>query len=268
MAERLLNEGTPPKIVRVYHAAKANRVLIGSIWLKDVPGALASAAAALAALGVNLVASSTSAVNGTGYAEWGFFAETSERILTREALTEAFQKTPQVLKFEFEVGPDGVVFDDFHYPLRFSSGEQGMIVGRSTFSGMLTHIREVFGSGGSVIAYQLGYSTGEKDAQEMIAALGEEKVVSNLPRSLNLYLAQGWGIPEVVETSIDPLSLTVRFTDNFECVGLRASRPNSHFMRGLLAGLMKALFNKNVECMELKCLATGDDFCLFRCVEI
>jgi len=268
MAEQAIGLEKSPKIVRVYHDAKSKRALVATVWLKDVPGALAAAASALASAGVNLASSSTSKLNGSGTAEWGFFAEVEDERLTHESLSLALGNTPQVLKFEFEEGNHGVVVDDFHYPLRFSSGQQGMIVSRGTFSGMLAHMREVFGSGGTVIAYELGLSTGKQDGEELVRALGMERVRENLPRLLNLYLAQGWGVPELTSLNLEPLHVTVRFGDSFECTGVRSFRPNSHFMRGHLAGLAKVLFNKNVECMEVKCLATGNDYCEFRCVEV
>jgi len=84
MAEALLHAQTPPKFVRVYRDAKTRRAFVRTVWLKDVPGALAAAAGALASTGVNLVGSSSSTSNGTGYAEWGFFAEVDNKRLTRE----------------------------------------------------------------------------------------------------------------------------------------------------------------------------------------
>jgi predicted hydrocarbon binding protein len=259
---------TPPKIVRVYHDAKSKRALVGTVWLRDVPGALAAAASTLASLGINLVSSSTSNVNGTGLAEWGFFAEVEDKKIVQDKMSQAMKNTPQVVRVEFDEGNDGVVVDRFHYPLRFSSGQQGMMVSRATFSGMLTNLREVFGTGGNVIAYQLGYSTGKQDADELIGALGKERVLMNLPSLLNLYLAQGWGVPELVDLSLEPLRSTVRLHDNFECAELKSFRPSSHFIRGHLAGLAKGFFDKSVECTEVKCMAMANDYCEFNSVEM
>jgi predicted hydrocarbon binding protein len=268
MAERLVQANTPPKIVRVYHDAGQKRAFVGTVWLKDVPGALAAAAAGIAGVGVNLVSSSSSNLNGTGLAEWGFFAEVDDRNLTLERICEVIRKIPQVSRFELQEGYGGLVVDSIHYPLKFSTGQQGMIVSRGTFSGMLTHMREVYGTGGSVIAYQLGFSTGKKDANELLRVIGTERVLQNIASLTNVYLAQGWGVPELVKLSIEPLDADIRITDSFECANLRSSRPNSHFLRGHLAGLANVLFEKNVECTEVKCAAMGNDYCEFHCIEV
>jgi predicted hydrocarbon binding protein len=143
----------------------------------------------------------------------------------------------------------------------------GMVVSRSTFSEMLSYMREVYGSGGNVIAYQLGFSTGKRDADELIRVLGKERVLENLPGLMNIYLAQGWGVAELVDLAPDPFQAIVRLSDSFECAGVRAVRSNSHFLRGHLAGAAKTFFDKNVECIEVRCSATGNDFCEFHCVE-
>jgi len=268
MAEALVQPETPPKFVRVYHDAKTKRAFVGTVWMKDVPGALAAAAGALASEGVNLVGSSSSTINGTGYAEWGFFAEVDNKRPTRESMIRSLQHIPQITRFELDEGKGGLVVDSIHYPLRFSTGQQGMIVSRTTFSEMLAHMREVFGSGGSVIAYQLGFSTGRKDAEELLSALGKQRVLDNFSDLVYLYLAQGWGIPRLVDLHPEPLQATLRITDSFECTGIRASHPNSHFLRGHLAGMVKAILDKNVECLEIRCSATGNDFCEFHLVEV
>ena len=268
MAEALVHAQTPPKFVRVYHDAKTKRAFVGTVWLKDVPGALAAAAGALASTGVNLVGSSSSTVNGTGYAEWGFFAEVDNEGLTRDSIIRRLRRIPQITRFELDEGKHGLVVDSIHYPLRFNTGQQGLIVSRSTFSRMLAHMREVFGSGGNVIAYQLGFSTGEEDAEELLSALGKQRVLENLSDLVKLYLALGWGIPRLFNLRLQPVQATLRISDSFECAGVRASRPNSHFLRGHLAGMVKAILDKNVECLEVRCSATGSDFCEFHLVEV
>jgi len=221
----------------------------------------------VAELGLNLVETSSSGDSSAGVAEWGFFAEASDGHVSPSAVESALRQAPDVLDCRVRAADGRVLVDTLHYPLMLSIGAPGILIRKEVFANMLKFVVETYGSGGRSLAYQLGKATGEKDGLDLLGEIGNERLLENLPELLNLYMAQGWGIPELIELSFEPLRATIRFDDCFECKPRNSILPVSNFIRGHLAGLGKAFFDKEVECIETKCVAKGDSYCEFEAVE-
>ncbi|HEV2138484.1 MAG TPA: V4R domain-containing protein [Nitrososphaerales archaeon] len=258
--------GLSPKEIRAYHYSPNKHVFLGSVKLKDVPGALANASAVVAEMGLNLIESNSS-VDSTGIAEWGFFADAVDGHISADWVEKALKDTRDVLDCRVKGAEGRVVVDTLHYPLMLSIGAPAILIRKEVFADMLKFVVETFGTGGKALAYQLGKASGEKDGLDLINEIGEERILENLPELVNLYIAQGWGIPQLIDLSIAPLKATIRLDDCFECKPRNSMIPASNFIRGHLAGLGKAFFDKEVECIEKKCVAKGDDYCEFEAVE-
>lgn len=256
-----------PKEIHAYHYSPNKHVFLGSVKLRDVPGALANASAAVADLGLNLIESNSSSDSSTGVAEWGFFADAIDGHISPSWVEKALKKTPEVLDCRVRGAEGRVVVDTLHYPLMLSIGAPAILIRREVFANMLKFVVETFGSGGKALVFQLGKAAGEKDGTDLKNEIGEERILENLPELVNLYTAQGWGIPELLELSFEPLRATIRLDDCFECKPRNSIIPASNFIRGHLAGLAKAFFDKEIECVETKCIAKGDSFCEFEAVE-
>ncbi len=63
-----------------YHFNPKKKVYVGSVVLKDVPGALAGVATALGDQGINLISSESANIKGTKTSTWGFFAEADSSV--------------------------------------------------------------------------------------------------------------------------------------------------------------------------------------------
>jgi predicted hydrocarbon binding protein len=255
-----------PKDIMGYYFSPDKRVYVGSVVLRDVPGALAGVATALGKEGINLVASESANIEGTRTSSWGFFAEAEDSVDIGKirALIEA---TGYALKIDIPEGADGVVVDRYHYPPKFTSGHQVMMLRREDMVDMFNRIRKIFGSGANVIIYEMGMAAGESDAKELAESMGKERVVGNLLELVYLYLAQGWGLPEVTDLTLDPLRAMLRFKDCFECVSAKSSTPNSHYLGGHLVGLAWTIFGTRVKCTETRCVSMGDPYCEFSAEE-
>ena len=251
-----------PKDIMGYYFNPKKRAYAGSVILRNIPGALAGVATALAKEGVNLVASESANVEGTGTSSWGFFAE-AQGSVDMEKIGALIRATGYATKIDIVEGPDGVVVDKRHYPPRFSSGQQAMTLRREDMVDMFTRLRKLFGSGANVIIYEMGLAAGESDAKALAESISMEKVVARLLDLVYLYSAQGWGWPEVVDLAVEPFRATVRFTDCFECVHIKSAAPNSHYLRGHLVGLTFSIFRKKIKCVETRCASAGDSYCEF-----
>jgi predicted hydrocarbon binding protein len=264
--------GLVPKEVMVYYHAAGRRVFQGSIWLRNVPGALADASAALARSGVNLVATSASTIPNADLADWTFFAEAGDGWAGLEKTQEALEACPGVVKSVIKEGKEGMVVDDLRYPLRLSSGEPAMVVSRENLRDMFKRLKAILGSGGKVLVYELGLVYGIKDYAHYSQVLGSKELQRKIPDLLSFYAAYGWGRAMNDENlhsrfSLRPFRGTLRLYDSFECTGTTASTPNGDFLRGHLEGFIQGLTGETIKCEEMKCVSTGDKYCQFECRE-
>jgi len=255
-----------PRDIHAYHFSPDRTVFLGSVHLKDVPGALSKATAAVANLGVNLVQSSTSRTS-QGSAEWGFFAEADDGHVSPSAIEKGLRETDLVTDCRVRGAEGRVLVDTLHYPLRLNADASAILIRKDVFASTLKFMVETLGSGGRALAYQLGKAAGESDGTDLINEIGRERLIDNLPEITNLYGAQGWGVTDLVHFSLHPLDLVIRVEDCFECSGRNSAVPASHFIRGHIAGMMKACFGKPLESLETKCISRGDAYCEFHCTE-
>ena len=253
--------------MRVYNYSANRHVFAGSVWIRDVPGALAGVAIGLAKAGINLVGSSSSNVAEMGLSEWGFFAECEDGRLEVDKLQNLVLEQPNVVHCGIKDGDDGLVVDSLHYPLRMNTGQQVMVLRRDIFTQMFKRMREVFGSGGDVVLHELGYATGRDVVNDHVNNLGRAVLLRHQIQMGEELMAQGWGRVEVVSGTSGPMRAVFRLFDSFECAGIRSSSPNSQFFKGYVQGYVKALYGVPVDCNERRCTSMGDPYCEFEITE-
>jgi len=271
-AKPTVDDNLATKEVMVYYHAANRRVFQGSVWIRNVPGALAGASAELARSGANLVATSSSNISNTDLAQWAFFAEAGDGWAGLEKTQEMLEGSPGVVRSVLKEGIDGMVVDDLHYPLRLITGEPAMVMSRKTFRDMLDRLLAVFGSGGRAIIYELGLASGIEDYKHFVRIFGNKDLIRRIPDLVSLYTAYGWGRAEKAggtrpAFSVRPFRGIVRLYDSFECSGISAKTPNSDFLRGHLEGFAQTLTGETIKCKETKCISTGDAYCQFDCRE-
>ncbi|MFI5404308.1 MAG: V4R domain-containing protein [Candidatus Gagatemarchaeaceae archaeon] len=258
-------DALPPKVIMVYHLSPRRKVLQGSFWLRDVPGTLAAAAGQLARSGANLVATSSTSLPGTDLAEWSFFAEEGDDWRGLKKMQESLEESPGVVKTAIREGREGMVVGTLHYPLRLSTGEQAMVLGRKDLRGMFDYMLSVFGSGGRVMVYEQGVASRIEAGKHFWGVIGRENFGRRFPDMVSLYGAHGWGRVELVNYSAQPLRVTARMYDCFECVGGTSSEtPKADFVRGHVVGSLQTMTGRPIECEETKCVSIGDAYCQFE----
>jgi len=162
---------------------------------------------------------------------------------------------------------EGFIADDFSCILR-TGGDRCIILRKQGYKGLIANIRERFGTGGEAFLYYIGFETGVeygKSHREMGLELGvvdPARIFRFIGTSL--FNSVGFGRAEVINVSANPPEATLRIYDSFECeLGLETGKPCSQFIRGMLAGVLTALFNRKMKAEETKCIAKGDPYCEF-----
>lgn len=240
-----------------------HHLLHARVRIPDEPGHLVRTLAVLPVPQVNLIHLSVSNGTSHGIATVNIFAEIDQRMTARR-VEEALRKVPGARQVRVRMDSDGLLIDP-SYPLAVPDWHQAVLLGRSNLAHMLDHIRTKMGSGGAALLYSEGFTFAGASYEEDARTMSAEYVTHHLPYVHGFISASGLAHVEGTEVDPEGKGVTVRVTDNFECVEHTSSTPYSQFFRGLLAGYWSGIWNHlPVSCTETQCVAAGAPACEFR----
>jgi predicted hydrocarbon binding protein len=127
-----------------------------------------------------------------------------------------------------------------------------------------SNVEDMLGDGAPALVYHSGQGLGQ--------VLGQT-VVDQADKNFEAYVGQieqicrrlsiGLLVPETIDMKAGIFEL--RVDECVSCAGIHdVSAPICHFEAGMVGGIFKAFFNKNVKATETKCNALGDDTCLIN----
>jgi len=117
------------------------------------------------------------------------------------------------------------------------------------------------GSGGLAIIYHMGYGAGESLAKRLGKYFRDNRKA--LEYLLLYYETLGHGKFKLrIYSEKERCKVVVE--ELLECMGVKSSEPNSQLFRGILAGFLTELWGVEVEVVETKCIAMGDEYCEFE----
>jgi predicted hydrocarbon binding protein/ACT domain-containing protein len=161
----------------------------------------------------------------------------------------------------------GYIADTVSFPL-FTNSSRAVIMEESILRGLFLDFRTRLGSGGEAMLYHLGLEAGKRRGDyvnRMAEEIGVQEVVEKVEIASGIFRSLGYGIIEVQELRVEPPYAYVRIHRSIECeLGVGADRPFSQFLRGAIAGLFTALFNREMFAEEKLCIAAGDTHCEFE----
>ena len=141
------------------------------------------------------------------------------------------------------------------------AGSDCLIIGGAAIRAWAKVTEQVLGSGARIIMIEAGKKAGEQFADSL---LKQGLKPEEMGDALELFLTRGgWG---KVRAKIDIKKQTAifRIWNSVTSRQTNAQKPTCHFISGYLAGVLTAIFGKNVECFETKCAAKKDEFCEFQ----
>ncbi len=126
------------------------------------------------------------------------------------------------------------------------------------------NVEDMLGDGAPALVYHSGQGLGQ--------VLGQA-VITQTDNNFEVYVAQieqlckklsiGLLVPETIDMKAGVFEL--RVDECVSCAGIEGvSAPICHFEAGMVGGIFKAFFNKNVKATETKCNALGHDTCLIK----
>jgi predicted hydrocarbon binding protein len=145
-----------------------------------------------------------------------------------------------------------------------------MIIDEQFYKGLRNKLYERFQSGASVILYDMGLGYGEIMGKG-IAAIGISKI-GTYKRFLDIGKKQGYGEFQVPLLKMILAGLKgeayVNLKDSFFATSVgRTGQVECFLVAGMIAGAARFMLNKDVECIEVKCISKGDELCQFNLKE-
>ena len=249
------------------------RIFFTSLTLVNKPGVLASTLSLLAKHEINILGIVSESISKKEVVEVSMFIETSSPIsaneleskLKDEMSREKIEVVKELKVFEHLKGFDA---DVYHFPLTVGP-VRVVVFPLPVLVAMVKNLRTSLNpTAVQTILWYAGREIGSsmKEGHERAFATRDIDSISALLR-VDLALL-GWSLVEIVKLDKEKRSATLRLFDNWECGMFKgSSEPQSHFIRGLLAGFFSSLFKVEMEAKETKCIAKGDPYCEFEIKE-
>ena len=148
------------------------------------------------------------------------------------------------------------------FPLYFKKTRVAIIPG-DFLRILIEESKKALGEGAAEsLAYHLGVITGRKFYEMMLEAVDEPNLSEAAEYFSKFMVDFGWGKLTNIEITNDYIDVYIN--DLFECSVQASEEASSRFTTGFIEGLISRLLHSRVVVKELKCVATGDEYCLFR----
>ena len=134
-----------------------------------------------------------------------------------------------------------------------------------TFKDFKKCLEETFGSGASVIFYQVGRGCGRRSCSRLTHRYPDK---AKLFKALARYKRnEKWGKMKF-QLNLKSGNGKILVAESFEAKQYgRSEMPVCYFLRGYLEGFLNQAYNKSLRVTETKCIAKGDKACIFQVKE-
>jgi len=231
-------------------------------------GALASFLAILKKHNLNLIGIISETISRKEEIEISMFLEAPvkmergelDKLLTEEISREKIDVVRGIRIFEHLEGFDA---DVYHFPLTMGD-MRAVIFPMNILESFIVGVRKTFDA--PVVQTMLWYQ-GREIGKNMLESCREKYGVTGI-RALEFLkiraLMLGWALIEALELDEKMKKARMRIFENWECLMFKGSNaPQSHFLRGFLAGFFSSLFGVEAEVTEVACISKGDPYCEF-----
>jgi predicted hydrocarbon binding protein len=250
------------KDVMVYRYDPKKKHFLVSLHLENQPGALGNLANMLGIRGINILEGYFGGISSGTKGNVSFFLESTNQRMDEDWLKDFLQSSVYVSDVEVKSGVEGFLTDSLNFPLTWNTGERAVLMRTEGLRAMLDATMATDPTNGEQNIYNQGFNYGKASWQYLLTVF-RPKTKEGVGELLGIYSAAGWGKPELVDLDIARRRARVRMREGFECVDISTGKPESHFIRGHLAGTLSAFFGVDVRAEETKCISAGDDLCEF-----
>lgn len=254
----------PKKVFTMEMVGPNEKLYEVCIFLKNVPEALAKATKVMADVNANIKTGSIFEVSDyPGIRFWSTFVEVSKVAKGVKGLVEELRKLDVVEDVKF-AEPKPAPFEVLHFPMLYVT-TRAIVWPIGQFWALWDAIEGILKpSGAAVLHYNAAKAVGKRIAESLKEMFGVEGM--DLLQTINQAVqATGWGIIEARDVDLKRGRETIVIRECFEALAWRKKPYKAcHWARGYIAGTASVVFGRPVEVVEVKCLATGDEYCEFK----
>lgn len=254
----------PKKVFTMEKVGPDEKLYEVCISLKDVPEALAKTAKVLADANTKIKTGSIFSLPGyPGIRFWSTFIDASRVKQGIEGLVEDLRKLDVIEDVRFEE-PKPAPFEVCHFPILYAT-TRAIVWPIGQFWAIWDAIEGILKpSGAAVLHFNTGKTVGKRVAESLRKMFGVEGM-GLMQTIIQAVQATGWGIVEARDVDLKRGRETIIIRECFEALAWRKKPYKAcHWARGYIAGTASVVFGRPVEVVEVKCLATGDEYCEFR----
>jgi len=254
----------PKRAFTFIEARPSEKIYEICIALNDVCGAVAMAAKVLSDAKVNIRTSTLFIAEGAdGFGYWASFVDFSKATTGIKQLEKNLRNLDFVEDVKV-IKPSPLAYDAIHFPI-IHGGSLAMIMPIELFGSLFEEIEKILTPSGFVAVF---YNAGKKSGAFIATLLSKRYQLKGDTLSSALVQATkalGWGQVEAFTIDKDRLVGKVKVRSCFEAL-LKFDRNDKvcHWTRGIVAGFLSEVIGKQVEAVELKCAAAGDEICEFE----
>ncbi|MEM2940788.1 MAG: 4-vinyl reductase [Thermoproteota archaeon] len=184
-----------------------------------------------------------------------------ENLIKKEIENEKIEGVKDIRVFDHMGNFDA---DVYHFPITIG-GSRAVIFSPPILEGLVKGFRESFGT---TIVQTILWNQGKEIGKTIVEMYKKDFGLSKARDVLEMLRARalmfGWARMEIVTFNEVKRRAVIRVFDNWECSIFKGSNePQSHFIRGILAGFFNAIFGEGFYAAEVKCIAKGDSYCEF-----
>jgi len=264
MGTRIVSDTIPKRVFSLEEVKPGEKIWEICVILKDTRGALAKVTNVLAEANVNIKTSSLFYLPGrSGVGSWTSFIDVSKATQSVPDLEKKLRGFAVVEDVRFEE-PKPAPFESLHFPL-LHGGTRAVIIPIGMFWAMWSNFEKILApSGLAAVLYEAGKKVGEYVATRLSELYNVKG--TDLALAVNQAgKATGWGMMGVSNLNSQHLTGTIVVKDCFEAAAWRKKHEKAcNWTRGYIAGVMTKVFGRPVEAVEVKCSATGDEYCQFE----
>jgi len=251
------------KDVMVYRFDPRRKYFLVSLHLENKPGELGNLANLLGIRGINILEGFFGGIGQGPKGNVSFFVESTNERMDENWLKDFLGSSVGVSDVEVKPAVEGFLCDSLNFPITWNNGDRAVLMRVEGLRAMLDAVKTADPIGGKNSVYAQGYTYGNA-AWGNLFGTHRPKTKEGLAEMLTIYVATGWGKLELLELSPGKSTARLRVRDGFECVGLSTGEPESHFIRGHLAGAFTVCFGREVRALETKCVSRGDPYFEFE----
>ena len=247
--------------------APGSKISCFTLKVDNKPGLLASVAAAFSDGGANIiwVHSDVLGPEEVGVTICADFSRAKEGPGEIEGKLAGIPGVKEVRRLKITL--EDFLLGEVHFPLLFGK-ERAVVIRTGIAKRLYPSMERMLGSGWYSLLYHVGFSCGRAILEEMKEMSGREDPSLLLDLCIRSMKASGLCLVSFPDLDLEAGRALAWVDRSAECElakELGKDVPSSHFIRGMIAGLISSLSGREVRCVEVRCIAKGDERCEVRC---